>query len=79
MIFEKTLIIINFVIYMKPIVIHKHASDPYRQMLKDGANMTVAERYESFFLMQKRLRAIMGKSLQKSRNITIKSVVGFGM
>ncbi|TAF76351.1 MAG: hypothetical protein EAZ53_03585 [Bacteroidetes bacterium] len=63
---------------MQPIKIHKHASDPYWQMLKDGAEMTVKERYESFFLMQKRLRAIIGKPLQKNRSIIIKSIDGFG-
>ncbi len=63
---------------MKPIKIHSHASDPYWQMLKDGAEMTLQQRYESFFLMQKRLRAIQGKSISKDRKIIIKSKNGFG-
>lgn len=62
---------------MKPIKIHQHASDPYWQMLKDGAEMSVQQRYESFFLMQKRLRAINGKSISRERKIIIKSKNGF--
>lgn len=46
-------------------------------MLKEGAAMTVAERYEAFFLMQKRLRAITGKSISKERKIIVKSTDGF--
>ena len=63
---------------MKPIKIHTNLSDPYWQMLKDGVEMSVSERYVSFFLMQKRLRAINGKSTSTERKILIKSKNGFG-
>lgn len=60
------------------ITIHNHASDPYWQMLLEGAAMTVQQRYDSFFLMQKRLRAINGTTKSSERKIIIKSTYGFG-
>jgi hypothetical protein len=62
---------------MIPIKIHKHASDPYWAKLEEGQNMSIEERYQKFFLMLKRNRAMTGKPKLGDRTIVIKSIDGF--
>ena len=58
---------------MTPIKIHKHASDPYWDRIKRGIEMTPEERYDAFFLMLKRNRAMTGRPVLGERKIVIRS------
>ncbi|MDX2197082.1 MAG: hypothetical protein NW207_11770 [Cytophagales bacterium] len=55
-----------------PIKIYNDPSDPRKQMLIEGASMSVDELYKSFFMMQKRLRAMSGNDKPTDRAIKIK-------
>ncbi len=62
---------------MIPIKIHTHASDPYWSMIEEGQKLSIEERYQKFFVMLKRNRAMTGLPLLGDRTIIIKSTDGF--
>lgn len=46
----------------KRITLHQHPGDPYWHLLRRGLEMTVDERLENFFKMQREHRLIFGES-----------------
>lgn len=46
----------------KRITRHQHPGDPYWHLLRRGLEMTVEERLENFFRMQREHRLIFGES-----------------
>ncbi len=46
----------------KRITFHQHPGDPYWHLLRRGLEMTVEERLENFFRMQREHRIIFGES-----------------
>ena len=46
----------------KHIIRHQHPGDPYWHLLRRGLEMTVTERLENFFRMQREHRLIFGES-----------------
>jgi len=58
----------------KRIILHQHPGDPYWHLLRRGLEMTVPERLENFFNMQREHRILFGES-EVEKQLKVKRIL----